>query len=318
MGQFELQVWAESDHSPHGRNGTGFEPSPVALCLCAGPDGVQRGTTIPHASSASGRFGGGDSFRKSPIPAILAVAGAASDDIGFSAPAVCDKLSPANENSTKTGALRCPGALGRNLGGPHELTLSVELSAFVLIVLYVAIAALKQSDAELVLPFSKFDLGSVLEQFKEGIPGGAFVAPILEIQVPLSIFYVFAPIVILLLHAYVVWQRDPLDAAPALLRWLAIWSPPVTIAIMRWRFTPFVFSRPTPPVVGEGLLLLHAVALILDGAVVAVALAPKVVFPGLPRAGTVVLSGQLSNIFYGGTRRFRSFLADLPLGVSIN
>ena len=207
-----------------------------------------------------------------------------------------------------------PGDVEAKSDGAHELTLSVELSAFVLIVLYVAIAALNQSDAELVLPFSKFDLGIVLEQFKEGIPGGAFVAPILKIQVPLSIFYVFAPIVILLLHAYVVWRRDPLDAAPTLLRLLAIWSPPVTIAIMRWRFTPFVFSRPTPPIVGEGILLLHAVALILDGAVVAVARATKVVFPVLPRAGTAVLSGQLSNFFYGELVAFAAFLLTYLLG----
>jgi uncharacterized integral membrane protein len=91
-----------------------------------------------------------------------------------------------------------PEGAGARSSTAHELTLSVELGAFVLLVLYIAIAALNQSDAELVLPFSKFDLGGVLEQFKEGVPGGAFVAPILKIQVPLSTFYVFAPIVIVL------------------------------------------------------------------------------------------------------------------------
>jgi hypothetical protein len=85
----------------------------------------------------------------------------------------------------------------------RELTLKIELVSFVLLVLYLEIAALQQSDIELVLPFSKFDVGGMLEQFKNGIPGGSFLAPILKVQVPMSLFYTVSSVLLVLLHALI-------------------------------------------------------------------------------------------------------------------
>jgi|HubBroStandDraft_4_1064222.scaffolds.fasta_scaffold272170_2 hypothetical protein len=48
--------------------------------------------------------------------------------------------------------------------------------------LYVIVGILKQSDAELIRPSSVFDLGGLLKEVKEGIPGGSFITPILQVR----------------------------------------------------------------------------------------------------------------------------------------
>jgi hypothetical protein len=60
---------------------------------------------------------------------------------------------------------------------------------------------IKQSDAELILPSSRFDLGGLVDRFKAGIPGGAFITPVLQVQIPLYLFYTVAPVALLALHA---------------------------------------------------------------------------------------------------------------------
>jgi hypothetical protein len=86
--------------------------------------------------------------------------------------------------------------------------------------LYVIVAVLQQSDADLILPSSVFDLGGLLGNVKEGILGGAFVAPLLQVKIPLALFYTLGPVVLLVFHAAVV-----LDPAT-----LAVASPPGPVA----------------------------------------------------------------------------------------
>lgn len=138
--------------------------------------------------------------------------------------------------------------------------------------LYVIVAVLQQSDAELVLPGSSFDLGGLLKDVKEGIPGGSFIAPILQVKIPLTLFYTLGPVALLAVHAALVLDRRALAAAVAPLRFAAIWAPPVTLALIRWRFAPYVLARPEPSSIELTMETLQTVALALDAAVVATAL----------------------------------------------
>jgi hypothetical protein len=133
---------------------------------------------------------------------------------------------------------------------------------------YIGIAVLKQSDTELILPSSRFNLGVL-----PGVPGGAFVAPLLQIEIPLVLFYTLMPPALLVLHATLVSRRRLLRDAAAPLRFAAIWLPPLVLGLIRWRFIPYVTARPEPPPLsGVVLEKLQVVALAADAAVVAIAL----------------------------------------------
>jgi uncharacterized protein YjbI with pentapeptide repeats len=138
--------------------------------------------------------------------------------------------------------------------------------------LYSIIAVLQQSDSELILPSSVFDLGGLLGNVKEGIPGGAFVAPLLQVKISLALFYTLGPVVLLLFHAAVVLNPATLAVTSPPVRWLAIWSAPVALALIRWRFAPYVSARPEPPPVGRAMEALQTVALASDTAIVMIAL----------------------------------------------
>jgi uncharacterized protein YjbI with pentapeptide repeats len=151
--------------------------------------------------------------------------------------------------------------------GDH-VTANLSLGTSVLLFAYVAIAALKQSDAELVLPSSTFDLGGLLDRFKDGIPGGAFVAPILQVKIPLYMFYTLGPLLLVGVHAILVFQpKLLLDAAPPL-RLVSIWLPAVAIAVIIWRFRSYVAARPDPPLSGLVMEALQRLALLADSALV--------------------------------------------------
>jgi len=145
-------------------------------------------------------------------------------------------------------------------------------TAGALLYLYVIVAVLQQSDAELILPSSVFDLGGLLSNVKDGIPGGAFVAPLLQVKIPLALFYTLGPVVLLLFHVAIVLSPDTLATASTPIRWLAIWSAPVALALIRWRFAPYVSARPEPPPVGRAMEALQTVALAGDTGVVMIAL----------------------------------------------
>jgi uncharacterized protein YjbI with pentapeptide repeats len=145
---------------------------------------------------------------------------------------------------------------------------NLKVGASLLLFAYVAIAVLKQSDAELILPSSRFDLGGLLDRFKDGVPGGTFVAPILQIQIPLYYFYVLAPIALLVLHGIIVLHPRPLRDVAAPLRQAAIWLPPFVLALIAWRFAPYVSARPRPPPAGRVLEALQLFALAADAAIV--------------------------------------------------
>ena len=149
---------------------------------------------------------------------------------------------------------------------------NLSAAAATAVFLYVIVGVLQQSDAELVLPGSAFDLGGLLKEVKEGIPGGSFIAPILQVKIPLTLFYTLGPIGLLAVHAAVVLDRRALAAAIVPLRFAAIWTPPVTLALIRWRFAPYVLARPDPSPVGLAMEALQTVALALDAAVVATSL----------------------------------------------
>jgi uncharacterized protein YjbI with pentapeptide repeats len=163
--------------------------------------------------------------------------------------------------------------LGEQAEEKSERLANFSVAAAVLLFAYVAIAVLKQSDAELILPSSRFDLGGMLEKFKEGIPGGAFVTPLLQIEIPLSLFYTLAPVGLLILHAAAVLQPGRLRSVAAPLRIMAIWMPPFVLGLIRWRFSPYVASEPPPP--SPATIAIEAVqltALALDIGVIAIAL----------------------------------------------
>jgi uncharacterized protein YjbI with pentapeptide repeats len=138
--------------------------------------------------------------------------------------------------------------------------------------LYVIVAVLQQSDAELILPSSVFDLGGLLGNVKDGIPGGAVVAPLLQVKIPLALFYTLGPVALLLFHAAMVLNPVTLATAATPVRWLAIWLAPVALALIRWRFAPYVSARPEPPPVGRAMEALQTVALACDTGIVMIAL----------------------------------------------
>jgi len=142
---------------------------------------------------------------------------------------------------------------------------SAGVTANVAVYLYVIVAVLRQSDSELILPSSVFDLGGLLSKAQGGIPGGSFITPILQVQIPLTLFYTLAPIALLALHAsLVLFDRGALARATHVVRSLAIWAPPVALALIRWRFAPYVSARPEPPPIGQAMESLQSVALGLD------------------------------------------------------
>lgn len=149
---------------------------------------------------------------------------------------------------------------------------NLSAAASVALYFYVAVAVLKQSDAELILPSSVFDLGGLLDQVKEGIPGGSFITPILQVKLPLTLFYTLGPVGLLFVHTALVLDSRALARAAGPLRFLAIWAPPVTLALIRWRFAPYVAARPEPPPVGLAMEALQTVALACDSVIVVIAL----------------------------------------------
>jgi hypothetical protein len=88
----------------------------------------------------------------------------------------------------------------------------------------------------------------------------------------LTLFYTLGPVGLLVVHAAVVLDRRALATAVAPIRFLAIWAPPTTLALIRWRFAPYVGARPDPTPIGLAMEALQTVALALDAAVVAAAL----------------------------------------------
>ena len=155
-----------------------------------------------------------------------------------------------------------------------QSAVKANLSAAVAVALflYVILAVLKQSDTELILPSSTFDLGGLLEKVKDGIPGGTFITPIFQIKIPLTLFYTLGPIGLVIVHSALVLDRRALANATAPLRFLAVWTPPLALALMRWRFAPYVAARPEPPPVGLAIEKLQTLALAFDTVVVVVAI----------------------------------------------
>jgi uncharacterized protein YjbI with pentapeptide repeats len=149
---------------------------------------------------------------------------------------------------------------------------NLDAAAVVALFMYVIVGILKQSDAELILPSSVFDLGGLLDSAKEGIPGGSFITPILQVKIPLTLFYTLGPVGLLAVHAAIVLNRRALATAVAPMRVLVIWVPPMALALIRWRFAPYVWARPDPTPIGHAMEALQTVALALDAAVVAAAL----------------------------------------------
>jgi hypothetical protein len=152
------------------------------------------------------------------------------------------------------------------------LSANLSLATSVSIFAYLAVAVLKQSDAELILPSSTFDLGGLLDKFKDGVPGGAFVAPILQIKLPLYLFYTIGPLLLLALHTCIVFHPKLLRDAVRPLRWAALWLPPCTIALIIWRFSSYVAARPDPPLLGVAMEALQWLALVADFTLVIFAL----------------------------------------------
>jgi uncharacterized protein YjbI with pentapeptide repeats len=153
-----------------------------------------------------------------------------------------------------------------------EISKNAKAGASALVFLYVIVAVLQQSDAELILPSSVFDLGGLLDKVKDGVPGGSFVAPLLQVKVPLTLFYTVGPVALLAIHAVAVLDRATLVEASRSIRFLAIWSAPVALALIRWRFAPYISARPTPPPIGLAMELLQTLALAADAMLVVVAL----------------------------------------------
>jgi uncharacterized protein YjbI with pentapeptide repeats len=142
---------------------------------------------------------------------------------------------------------------------------NVSLAASMLLYGYVIVAVLKQSDVELVLPSSVFDLGGLLDKVKDGVPGGSFVSPLLQIKIPLYLFYTAGPVFLLALHAFLVGDPRLLWDAHPILRAMAIWVPPLALALVRWRFAPYTSARPQPPpLAGLAMEQLQTLGLGLD------------------------------------------------------
>ena len=149
---------------------------------------------------------------------------------------------------------------------------TVSLGTSVLLFAYVMVAVLKQSDAELVTPGASFDLGQLLDRFKDGIPGGSFVTPLLQIKLPLATFYTLGPALLLLLHAWLMFHPTLLREAIAPLRLATIWLPFLAIALIAWRFSPYVAARPEPPLLPRLMEVLQMAAFAFDGVLVIFAL----------------------------------------------
>jgi uncharacterized protein YjbI with pentapeptide repeats len=157
-------------------------------------------------------------------------------------------------------------------GSSQEVAANLNLAASLLLFASVGLAVLVQSDAELVLPSSRFDLGGLLERFKDGVPGGAFVLPLLRVQVPLILFYTLGPAALVLLHGALLLRPGLLELAARPLRITITWLPPLVLLLIRWRFAPYVTARPWPqPASGFVLEGLQTAALVADLALIAAA-----------------------------------------------
>src|SRR5947209_8303949 len=80
------------------------------------------------------------------------------------------------------------------------------------------------------------------------------------------------PLLLLALHAFVVFHPRLLRDAVRPLRWTAVWLPPCTIALIIWRFSSYVAARPDPPLLGVAMEALQWLALAADFALVIFAL----------------------------------------------
>lgn len=176
--------------------------------------------------------------------------------------------------------------MAERTGSSHEIAADLNLAASLLLFASVAVAVLAQSDAELVLPSSRFDLGGLLERFKDGIPGGTFVLPLLRVQVPLTLFYALGPAALVLLHGTLLLRASLFDRAAWLLRSAITWLPLLVLLLIRWRFAPYVTARPRlQPASGFVLEGLQTTALVLDLAVIAAAGTLRRALPAENRTG---------------------------------
>jgi uncharacterized protein YjbI with pentapeptide repeats len=150
----------------------------------------------------------------------------------------------------------------------HSFAANLNAGTSLLLFAYVEFAVLRQSDAELILPNSTFDLGGLIDKFKDGVPGGAFVAPILQIKFPLYVFYTVGPVVLVALHAALVLRPSNLRGVAPSVRSAVIWLPPIVMALIIWRFKPYLAARPEPPLAGLAMEGLQYLALMADAAIV--------------------------------------------------
>lgn len=153
-----------------------------------------------------------------------------------------------------------------------QLRANLSIGTFLLLLVSVVVAVLKQSDAELILPSSQFDLGGFLDRFKDGVPGGSFIVPLLNFKIPLTVFYLLGPLLFLSMHGGVVLRLDLLREASLWLRIGAIWLPPFVLGLIRWRFAPYIMARPEPPLAGLALEAVQVISLAADFVLVALGL----------------------------------------------
>src|SRR3954453_22627371 len=101
--------------------------------------------------------------------------------------------------------------------GSDNKEANVTVGAALVLYGYVVVSILKQSDAQLILPSSHFCLAGINDIIKGDIPAGKFVAPFLEIEIPLFTFYMLGPVVLLAIHGVLILHPRLLRrAAPSL------------------------------------------------------------------------------------------------------
>ncbi|MDQ0395723.1 pentapeptide repeat-containing protein [Labrys monachus] len=148
-------------------------------------------------------------------------------------------------------------------GRESKLKADRTLGAVLLLFAAVTAAVLAPSDADLILP-----------------PPQAGPGPLLR---PFGLCYSIGPFLILGLHAAVLRRRALLRSAAPVLRLAALWMPLGILALIRWRFTPYVAARPAPPFDGSLIEAVQTAALAVDLAFIALALLPRPAPSGGPR-----------------------------------
>jgi hypothetical protein len=158
----------------------------------------------------------------------------------------------------------------------EELRRALPVAAALGALLYLAAFVWSLSDVDLINPATHFPVAGLAEMIN--LPGETVVAPLLQFEIDIRLFYLLGPIVIILLHVYLITgspcstiQKIPLG------RYVADLLPAALLVLILWRFVPYTEARSEGevPASAQFLSFYHASALIADAFLIALSQAHR-------------------------------------------